>query len=673
MRPLESVLDRLKGVQESNGSYKALCPAHRDNEPSLSIKEGDDGKVLLRCFAGCTLGDVTEAIGLSLRDLFPEPSSGAHSNGKMHRNVAEAYDYTDAEGKLVFQTVRYEPKGFRQRRPDGQRGWVWNLKGVEPVLYRLPELLRAVRVGETVYIMEGEKDADGLAVAGLAATTSPMGAGKWRAVYSETLRGANVVVLPDNDEAGRKHAEQVARSLSDKAASVKVLELPDLPDKGDVSDWLDAGGTAEKLERMAREAPEWTPTAKPEIPVPVGRLLSEVEPECVAWLWPGRIPLGKLSVVDGDPGLGKSAMTTDLAARVSTGRPWPNGEECEAGGAVICSAEDGLADTIRPRLDAAGGDASRVLSLATVSDGAAERILVIPEDLDLIRQGIERVGAKLVIVDPLMAFLSGKVNAHKDQDVRRALAPLAKLAEETGAAVVVVRHLNQSSGGNSLYRGQGSIGIVGAARSGLLVAKHPEDEERRVLAPLKSNLAASAPSLAFVLTEASNGAVRVEWKGKTHHGADALLAAPVDPEERSALEEAMEFLRDVLGSGPVWSKQVEKDAREAEISKATLRRAKSELGVRSTKEGDGSWTWELPQDTQDERQDLHTPQLERLEHVERLPIDKGIPEGQGGQDEQGAQDEHVSGDGPLGPCIHNFPGGKGCALCDPDHPYRRRE
>ncbi len=293
---------------------------------------------------------------------------------------------------------------------------------------------------------------------------------------------------------------------------------------------------------------------------PVGRLLSDVAAEQVWWLWTKRIPLAKLTIVDGDPGLGKSALLTDAAARVSVGRSWPDGAPCEAGGVVLMNAEDGLADTIRPRVDAAGGDASKVLALATVGHGDGERLLSIPEDLHAVRLGIERVEACLLVVDPLMAFLSGDVNSHRDQDVRRALAPLARLAEETGAAVVVVRHLNKAGGGNALYRGGGSIGIVGAARSALLVARDPEDDRRRVLASLKGNLAEPAPSLAFVLTEAANGAVRGEYRGETHHRPDALLAAPVDPEERSALDEAIEFLRDALGSGPVWNVQVKKDA-----------------------------------------------------------------------------------------------------------------
>jgi hypothetical protein len=339
-----------------------------------------------------------------------------------------------------------------------------------------------------------------------------------------------------------------------------------------------------------------------QVPDEVGRLLSEVEAERVDWLWRGRIPKGKLTLIDGDPGLGKSALVVDFAARKSVGGQWPDGAPCEVGGVVICSAEDGLADTIRPRLDAAGGDPEKVLALSTLMQDGNERLISIPEDIPTIERGIERVNADAVFIDPLMAFLSGRHNAHKDQDVRRALAPLAGLAERTGAAVGVVRHLNKASGGNPLYRGGGSIGIVGAARSALLVAKHPEVDEQRVLAPLKSNLAQPASSLAFSLTEADNGAVRVEWLGETTYTADALLSAPIDPEERSALGEAKDFLRDALKDAPRWSKAVKKEASEADISEITLKRAKRELGVRSEKEADGSRTWRLPEDKGDQRE-----------------------------------------------------------------------
>ena len=257
----------------------------------------------------------------------------ADANGHAPRpmsKIVETYDYRSAEGNAVFQLVRYDPKDFRQRRPDRAGGYVWNLKGIERVLYRLPELL-AADPSEAIFVSEGEKDADRLAALGLTATTNPEGAGKWRDEYTATLVGRHVAILPDNDKEGRKHAEKVARSLYGRAASVRVVALPGLPEKGDVSDWLNAGNTVEELLRIAEAMPEWEPPTPPAEtpgrPDDVGTLLSDVVEESVEWLWEGRIPLGKLTVIDGDPGTGKSALTTDLAARVSTGREMPNPKE----------------------------------------------------------------------------------------------------------------------------------------------------------------------------------------------------------------------------------------------------------------------------------------------------------------------------------------------------------
>jgi hypothetical protein len=229
----------------------------------------------------------------------------------------------------------------------------------------------------------------------------------------------------------------------------------------------------------------------------------------------------------------------------------------EAAGVVIVSGEDGVADTILPRINAAGGDPSKIVVLSTVPDrDSRERFLSLPEDIPHVKRAIARVGAKLVIFDPLMAFLSANLDAHRDHHVRRVLAELAALAEDTGAAVVVVRHLNKGSGTNPLYRGGGSIGIVGAARSAFLVAKHPEDDQRRVLASQKNNLAEAPPSLAFALAEASNGAVRVEWKGETPLNANALLAAPVSEEERHEMMALRDAVTELLEeNGGKWEGQ----------------------------------------------------------------------------------------------------------------------
>jgi hypothetical protein len=350
-------------------------------------------------------------------------------------------------------------------------------------------------------------------------------------------------------------------------------------------------------------------------PEEIGQLLSSVEPEEVSWLWLSWLALGKLALVDGDPGLGKSAMTLALAARVSAGKGFPDGAECEPAGVVLLSAEDGLADTIRPRLDAAGADTSKILALATVPDEEGhDRLLSIPEDLALIEKGIRRVEARLVVVDPLMAFLSGDTNSHRDQDVRRALAPLAGLAERTGAAVLVVRHLNKAAANNPLYRGGGSIGIIGAARMAYVVGKDPQDENRRVLASTKNNLATPPQSLMFGLEEAESSSVRVNWLGQSEVSAKDLLATPQDQDHADARSEAVEFLNEILIDGPVAASQVKEEAEDAGISERTLARSKKAIGVMSYREGEtgergkGQWLWKLPVvDLVDDIKDANTP------------------------------------------------------------------
>ncbi len=330
---------------------------------------------------------------------------------------------------------------------------------------------------------------------------------------------------------------------------------------------------------------------------PTGVLLQDVQSKRVTWLWPGRIPRGKLCILDGDPGLGKSTLALELAARVSVGDAMPgctSGQQ-EPAGAVLLSAEDDLGDTIRPRLDAACADVSRIVALRMVPGIDGERPPVLPDDLHQLRAAIERVDAVLVVIDPLMAYLNGKTDAHRDQDVRTVLHRLARLAEETDAAVVCIRHLNKTSGVNPLYRGGGSIGIIGAARAGLIVARDPDDESRRVLASTKNNLSAESESasLAFHLETASNGSCRLVWQGPCDHSAADLLAVSANPEDRTVLGEAKDFIRDILAIGPVRATEVQAQAREGDISKRTLQRAKTDLGVESHRTND-AWWWALP-------------------------------------------------------------------------------
>jgi hypothetical protein len=395
--------------------------------------------------------------------------------------------------------------------------------------------------------------------------------------------------------------------------------------------------------------------------LPAGKPLSEIEPERVEWLWPRRIPKGKITVLDGDPDNGKSVLTTDLAARVTAGLDLPDGTPLEAAGAVIVSAEDGASDTIRPRFDAAGGEPSRALLLGD------DEPFAIPEDILHLERAVKQVGAALVVIDPIMAFLSGDVNSNRDQDVRRALTPLKRMAEWTGAAVVLVRHLNKTQGGNPLYRGGGSIGIIGAARSGMMVGPHPDSDELRVLAGQKNNLSLPPRSLAYSIETAENGSAKITYQGFSETTAAQLLRVPEDEEEKSALTEAKEFLTSELVRTPVSAKAIKKSAREAEISERTLRRAKQVLGVLSEKESDGSWTWSLPDK---DSEGGYTSNAGNLGHVGPLG---NVASSEDKNSAYIREDGQEVQSGNERRCIHGLRGGVGCYLCDPRHPYRIKQ
>lgn len=304
--PHELVLGRLEGIQtRGQGQWRARCPAHEDDQPSLEIGTGRDGRALVTCRAGCDVELVLEAIGLRMAHLFP-PKEHPRSRGNLGEIVA-TYDYVGADGGLLYQVVRFHPKKFRQRRrarpgdPSDKvkDGWVWSLKGVERTLYRLPQVWQAIRDGRRLYVVEGEKDADRLWREGLPATTCAMGAGKWfsrnRDNYSHLLQGApDVVVLPDNDKSGREHAHRVATALLVPAHAVRVLEL-DVGPKGDVSDWLDAGNTAGDLDHRADLQPLWAP------PGAGGNGAAPPEQHAPAGPGPNRIvePLDAWGVIDG--------------------------------------------------------------------------------------------------------------------------------------------------------------------------------------------------------------------------------------------------------------------------------------------------------------------------------------------------------------------------------------
>jgi len=262
IRSLDDFLALLRGVKpERNGEFRAFCPAHEGKRIALHVKQEQD-RIVLHCFAGCTFESILSAVGLEKRDLWlgDNDKRPKAKSPKPDFQIAEVYHYTDANGK-PFEVVRTIPKDFRQRQPDGKGGYIWNLEGIVPTLYRRDRVHGAVSQGETIYIVEGEKDVNNAeSKLGITATCNPMGALKWADRYSEDLIGAEVVIIPDNDEPGLKHAQQVATSCSGKAKRLRVLQLP-LQSK-DLSDWLNNGGGKEQFEELLATTVEYHPSRK---------------------------------------------------------------------------------------------------------------------------------------------------------------------------------------------------------------------------------------------------------------------------------------------------------------------------------------------------------------------------------------------------------------------------
>jgi hypothetical protein len=335
---------------------------------------------------------------------------------------------------------------------------------------------------------------------------------------------------------------------------------------------------------------------------PAVTIMANVEHATTEWLWDQHIPLGAISNLSGDPGLGKSQLTCDLGARITRGWPMPplsapNGT-FKPRGVLFMNAEDDPARTLRPRLEAAGADLKRVHCLRSMRcslEGEDERPIVLPSDLPAIEQVIRTGDVALMVVDPFVAFLDGKLNANSDADVRRCLGQVAAMAESTGAAVLLVRHLNKKSGLSAVYRGGGSIGITGAARAEFMVGVDPADAEARILACVKSNLAPEPPSLRFSI-EAFGDTSRVRWGDHCDTSAHDLCASGSDKRQGSKADDAKVIIEDMLAHGSRPSSEVFQACLDAGVSKRTFDRVRKEMGVKSERIGfgdEGTWTLTL--------------------------------------------------------------------------------
>ncbi|SCW56266.1 AAA family ATPase [Ancylobacter rudongensis] len=402
-----------------------------------------------------------------LKQTFPD-FAGRPEAPSTGRRIVATYPYVDEAGALLFEVVRYEPKEFRQRRPDGAGGFAWNLQGVRPVPYHLPELIEAIGSERTVFIVEGEKDVDRLRTLNVPATCNAGGAGKWKLDFVEHFVGADVVIVPDNDDPGREHAEKVARALQPVATRVRVLTLPNLPRKGDVSDWLQAGGTVEELHRLTEAAPDWRPAAATRLPA-VWWGDEDKQPP-LSWLVKGLLIEGGFSTVYGPPGTSKSFLVLDLALHVAHGRDW-FGKRVAAGGVVYVSGEGGA------------GMLMRMKAWRQEKDGEAGKpFVLVPSSVNLYddEEGVETLIAdvkdhqarmsaplRLVVLDTLSRMI-GSGDEDKARDINVVVQKAERIQRELGCHVLVVHH----SGKDTDRGARGSNALLGAVDAAIEITRH---------------------------------------------------------------------------------------------------------------------------------------------------------------------------------------------------------
>jgi len=516
------------------------------------------------------------------------------------------HPYKDSAGNIIYWRIRLKhPDGRKWIRPLSidDNGY-YNL--VEPTqfktgykpIYNLD--LVATNPEARLWIVEGESCADelnsffldsGLGYANIAITSGA--ATSAESTDWSIISGREVIIFPDNDEGGLAYAQIVGSKLESRnnVSIVDILGL-NLPEKGDVVDWL----------QLNQEASLGDLRSLPKNPVKPAsgisyRRFSDIKPRAIEWLWQGNIGKGKISILAGHPGLGKSQITAFMAAVVTQGGKWPaNSGEATKGAVAFLSAEDDAEDTIHPRLQAAGADVSQVYILDAVVEVTEGKELTrsfnLAEDVNRLEELLQRhPEISLVIIDPITAYL-GQIDSHKTSDVRAVLKALADFAAAYGVAIVCISHLNKAKGTDTVTRITGSMAFVAAARAVFLIEEDGDNKERRYFLPVKNNLGNDRSGLAFsikeVLLPSDIRSSAVVWEDAWILQSASEILANRDNDKvgkSSALNEAKLFLRNLLADGPRNQPDILKEAKEALISIATLKRAKQELGVASRKSG----------------------------------------------------------------------------------------
>lgn len=586
--------------------------------------------------------------------------------------------YTDANGSPDYYRWRVrQADGMKVIRPMHRKGSVY-VAGEPPApfdgkrLYGLHELL-AADPGEVVIIAEGEWCVDHLQKLGLVATTSGGASSPGGADWTP-LRGRHCVLWPDHDERGRKYVEEVATILRELNCTVELIDVDPLglPDKGDCVEWLEQHPDATAGDVLALSRCELMPNREKITRqfMPHVELIAAngIEPEPIRWLWPGYLAKGKLHVLAGAPGTGKTTIAMAIAAAITAGSALPSGWKPKAGAVLVWSGEDDPKDTLVPRLIAAGADRDRVYFVGDTHD-EYRRPFDPARDVDLLAEVASTIGdISMIVVDPLVSAVSG--DSHKNAEVRRGLAPLVDLAARLDAALLGITHYSKGTGGRDpLERVTGSIAFGALARVVLGTVRMEAEEgqpQKMMMARAKSNIGPDGGGFIYAFEQVDLdghpgvSASKIVWGAAVEGSARELLAEPDMEGDRQApaRNEAGEFLRELLEPGPVATDDVKAEAKKAGLSWATVRRAKDAIGARSRKIGfaDAQWFWTLPDPKQveDAQTTLHPVAVSTFATGGHLRSTARVSEDtEGAQFIEGAEGAHVD---RMSTSVEHLPG-----------------
>ena len=578
------IIQRFDIKKRSGDSVQAICPAHKDNKASLTISKGKDGRTLLYCHAGCSTSEILAAAGLSLADLFEDDKKTSwirYVEELKGGRVEAVYNYFNLSGKYVYTHLRLSGKEFPFGIIKGDQ-FYFGLMGksrrdLAGIYGNYKQLIEAIKNRNTIYITEGEKDANTLISRGYAAFTCGS-AGDYVPGLDKFLKGCNVVVLADNDKPGIDSANKIAAALKGSAGSVKVITPVPEEDHADISDYF-KNHTKEDFYNLVTHTPIYT-APDPQQDPDADNLCkaSAIQKKQISWLIPGYIPKNEITIIAGDGGSGKTSIVCDIAAAITSGDqsiltrdiiPADFGKT-EPGNVLFLSGEDSFSYVLNDRLENAGADLDRVYTVQIEEDN----FRFLKFDSPKLEDYIKRSGAKLVIFDPLQQFLPRDVDMSKRNEMRQSLSILTGYGKKYDATILIVCHSNKQSNNSGRKRIADSADIWDISRS-VLIAGDTGEDHTKYLSHEKSNYSELQQTILYDLD-----GKRVLFRGRTEKRDADFVRKDKPGRAAPARREAKELIIKTLeeNNGKMDSSVLDKELiLNNGVSIGTLKRAKADL------------------------------------------------------------------------------------------------